>query len=237
MKGEHPSHRVRITRPYYLGTHEVTVADFQRFVTATGYKTTAEKVKLIRYQDGRHQELNWRQPIFDQQSTHPVTVVSWDDAIAFSQWLSREEGRTVRLPTEAEWEYACRAGTDTLFFWGDDPDAGEGYINAANETATPDGQAWMHKLNFKDGYAATTPVDDPTGPGMFTWFVFGSEDRVIRGGGWSNYARFSRSASRYGLPPDFKSYFLGFRVAFSSMDQSGQSSGPSMVAEPSAEAE
>jgi formylglycine-generating enzyme required for sulfatase activity len=116
--------------------------------------------------------LNWRKPGFDQQSTHPVTCVSWDDATAFCQWLSREDGRTYRLPTEAEWEYACRAGTDTLFFWGDDPDAGEGYLNAADETGTPDGRSWTHKFNFKDGYAATSPV------GRFKPNAFGLHDML-----------------------------------------------------------
>jgi len=194
--------------------------------------------------------LNWQKPGFDQQDTHPVTCVSWDDATAFCQWLSREDGRTYRLPTEAEWEYACRAGTDTFFFWGDDPDDGEGYLNGADETGTPDGRSWTYKFSFKDGYAATSPlgrfkpnafglydvlgnvnewcsdwwgsgyygespVDDPTGP------TAGS-GRVFRGGGWVSDAGYCRSAYRLGAAPEYRDYYLGFRVASSSVDASGK---------------
>jgi len=247
---EHPHHPVRITRPYYLGTHEVSVADFERFVTATGHKTTAEKEgKSWGYKDGKWQEvdgLNWRKPGFDQQSTHPVTSVSWEDAVAFCQWLSREDGRTYRLPTEAEWEYGCRAGTDTLFFWGDDPDAGTGYLNAADETGTPDGRSWTYKFNFKDGYAATSPVGrfKPNAFGLHDmqgnvrewcsdWYggytstpvddptgPTAGSDRVLRGGSWSLGARVCRSAFRCGFTPAYRISFLGFRVAFSPVDAS-----------------
>jgi formylglycine-generating enzyme required for sulfatase activity len=249
---EHPPHKVRITRPYYLGTHEVSVADFERFVTATGYKTTAEKEGNSQgYQDGEWKAvegLNWRRPGFAQQSTHPVTCVSWDDAVAFCQWLSQKEGRTYRLPTEAEWECACRAGTDTLSFWGDDPDAGEGYLNAGDETGTPSGGAWMHKFGFRDRYVTTSPV------GRFKPNAFGLHDmlgnvaewcsdcyggyastavadptgptmapyRVVRGGGWSNCAGLCRSAYRNGSEPANRGDRFGFRVTFSPTAATGK---------------
>jgi formylglycine-generating enzyme required for sulfatase activity len=251
---EHPQHLVRLTRPFYLGTHEVTVADFRRFVTATGHKTTAEKEGTARgWKDRKWSDikgLSWKTPGFDQQETHPVTCVSWDDAVAFCHWLSREEGRTYRLPTEAEWEYACRAGTDTLFFWGDDPDDGQGYLNGADETGTPEGRAWSYKFNFKDGYATTSPVGrfKPNAFGLCDmlgnvwewcsdWWGSGYSGespvddppgaaaglgRVSRGGSWGNGARYCRSAGRSGGTPGDRSSSLGFRVASSSVDASSQ---------------
>jgi len=252
---EHPHHTIRLTRPFYLGTHEVTVADFRRFVTATGHKTTAEKGGTAwgLKPGGDYQEidgLNWQKPGFDQEDTHPVTCVSWDDAVAFCHWLSREEGRTYRLPTEAEWEYACRAGTDTLFFWGDDPDDGQGYLNGADETGTPDGRAWRYKFNFKDGYAATSPVGrfKPNAFGLCDmlgnvwewcsdWWGSGysgespvddppgaaaGSSRVDRGGGWDNGARSCRSAGRGDAAPGRRDSLLGFRVASSSVDASSK---------------
>jgi len=251
---EHPHHTVRLTRPFYLGMHEVTVGDFRRFVTATGHKTTAEREGKARgYKDRKREEidgLDWQKPGFYQQDTHPVTCVSWDDAMAFCQWLSREDGRTYRLPTEAEWEYACRAGTDTIFFWGDEPDNGEGYLNGADETGKPDGCNWTHKFNFKDGYWATSPAgrfkpnafglydvlgnvwewcSDWSGSGYYGESpvddppgpVAGSR-RMNRGGGWNDDARRCRPAFRGGREPAYRSNNQGFRVASSSVDASSK---------------
>jgi eukaryotic-like serine/threonine-protein kinase len=247
-EAEQPPHRVRLTRAFFLGTHEVTVADFRRFVTATGHQTRAEKEgKAWGYKKdltwshvpGR----NWRNPGFDQQDTHPVTCVTWDDAMAFCQWLSREDRRAYGLPTEAEWEYACRAGTHTVFFWGDDPDSSEGYLNGADETGTPDERSWPYKFHFMDGYAATSPVGrfKPNAFGLYDmlgnvwewcadWYGSGyyhdspmedptgpaaGSNRVGRGGGWSYGAWFCRSACRGRALPGSPDNHLGFRVACS----------------------
>jgi formylglycine-generating enzyme len=249
---EHPPHKVRITHPYYLGAQEVRVSDFERFVRATGYKTTAEIDGYVwedRFGEMKQVEgLNWRNPGFEQQSTHPVIFVSWDDAVAFCEWLSHVEGRTYRLPTEAEWEYACRAGTDTLYFWGDNPDRGEGYLNAADETVRPDGSAWTYKFSFKDGYATTSPVGrfQPNAFVLYDmlgnvwewcsdWFGGYSSmtvddplgpstgrTRVKRGGGWGNRPVSSRSAGRSGSAPSQGSKNVGFRVVFSPTAATGK---------------
>jgi formylglycine-generating enzyme required for sulfatase activity len=124
---EKPQHRVRITEPFYLGIHPVTVGQYRRFVDATGYRTEAEKdgKGCWGWDTGASKEVQnpkftWRSPGFDQTDDHPVVNVSWNDAKAFCDWLSQQEGQTYGLPTEAQWEYACRAGTTTRFSFGDD---------------------------------------------------------------------------------------------------------------------
>ena len=127
---ETPRHAVRLTRSFYIGTTEVTVAQFRRFVEATGYKTSAEasgegatgfsmrRTRLRPFE--RKPDFTWRAPGFEQGDDHPVACVSWEDARAFCEWLSDREGKRYDLPTEAEWEYACRAGSETWFSFGDE---------------------------------------------------------------------------------------------------------------------
>jgi formylglycine-generating enzyme required for sulfatase activity len=129
---EKPQHRVRITQPFYLGDFPVTRGQFQRFVNASGYQTEAERdekagwdwaAESEQWHDYPMSEVNWRSPGFHQTDDLPVVHVSWNDASAFCDWLSQQEGQIYRLPTEAEWEYACRAGTTTRFSFGDDENA------------------------------------------------------------------------------------------------------------------
>jgi len=124
---EKPAHKVTISKPFYLGRCEVTVEQFRRFVEATGYTTDAEKGTGFRGAFGwdratmdfkMNEEFSWQNTGFAQADSHPVVNVSWNDAMEFCNWLSRQEGKTFRLPTEAEWEYACRAGTTTRYFHG-----------------------------------------------------------------------------------------------------------------------
>ena len=126
--GQHRSdekqHRVRITRPFYLGVYDVTLGDFLAFSHASGYKTEAEADGKGGWgvgstgndQKPEYTFANWGNT---QTINHPVVNVSWNDAVAFCRWLSKQEGKNYRLPTEAEWEYACRAGTTTAFTYGD----------------------------------------------------------------------------------------------------------------------
>ena len=131
---ERPLHPVRLTKPFYLATTEVTVAQFRQFVEATGHKTSSERSgagiigfdphepeedRRAKFGFRQKPEFTWTSPGFQQADDHPVTGVSWEDTQAFCRWLSEKEGATYRLPTEAEWEYACRAGTNTYFSWGD----------------------------------------------------------------------------------------------------------------------
>ncbi len=129
-----PIHPVILTKPFYLATTEVSVDQFRRFVTATGYKTDAERsdtgmVAWDPVNDPRNDEVkssfrcgtefDWQRPGIPQQGSHPVVGVSYHDAKAYCRWLSLEQGHSYRLPTEAEWECACRAGTSTHFSFGD----------------------------------------------------------------------------------------------------------------------
>ena len=143
FKHEHPQHRVRITRPFYLGTYHVTRGQFRQFVADTGYKTDAEKGEKPgafgwdpdKKEFGFNEKYSWRNAGFEQTDEHPVVNVSWNDAVAFCKWLSRKEGKTYRLPTEAEWEYACRAGTTTRYYSGDDPETLAKVGNVADAAA------------------------------------------------------------------------------------------------------
>lgn len=117
LKWERPQHRVRLTRAFRLSKFETTVGQFQQFVEATGYVTEAERNGSGSHRvapqgvDERRPEFTWRTPGFEQNDTHPVVQVTWNDAQAFCEWLSKKERRRYRLPTEAEWEYSCRAGS------------------------------------------------------------------------------------------------------------------------------
>ena len=132
---EKPAHWTWITKPFYLATSEVTVAQFRAFVEDTDYVTTAERTKAgivgwsptpadkplyQSYDFEKKPEFTWRNPGFEQQDDHPVVGVSWQDAQSYCKWLSKMESATYRLPTEAEWELAAKGGTQTWFSWGDE---------------------------------------------------------------------------------------------------------------------
>ena len=137
LRDQAPVHRVRITRDFFLGQTEVTVGQFKAFLAQSGYvpESVADgtggygynsnyvpsKGALGEYFEGRYVRYSWSHPGFAQTDEHPVVNATWNDAQALAQWLSRTEKRVYRLPTEAEWEYAARAGTRTRYQHGDDP--------------------------------------------------------------------------------------------------------------------
>ena len=183
---EQPQHRVRISKPFYLGVYEVTKGQFAQFVLATGYQTDAEKDgqggwgwnETKERFEGRLPQYNWHNAGFTQPDDHPVGNISWNDAVAFCKWISEKEGKDYRLPTEAEWEYACRAGTSTLYSNGDDPERLVEVANVADATAKP---PWKHELDHSyltanDGFVFSSPV------GSFKPNPFGLYD--MHGGVW-----------------------------------------------------
>lgn len=179
---EQPAHRVAITRPFLLGQHEVTVAQFRTFVRAIGYRTTAESSGqgIVGWNLSADRNSNnivrpmrqlpkftWRNPGFQQSDRHPVVGVSWEDAQAFCQWLSRKESATYRLPTEAEWEYASQAGKELIFSWGNNH-RNQIYRHANVADSTYDekhpgrGFAQWYVSGPGDGAAHTAPVGSYT---------------------------------------------------------------------------
>jgi sulfatase modifying factor 1 len=165
-EGEGPGHFVDITEGFWLGQTEVTRGQFQRFVAETGYRTLAEREKVGGGVDEKGwrwiEGLYWDKPGIPQTDAHPVVQVAWEDAAAFCKWLTTKERRRYDLPTEAQWEYACRAGTETAYSWGDDPAEGRFYANMLDDAA----DRWLKPLTggvddrcpYDDGYAATAPV-------------------------------------------------------------------------------
>jgi formylglycine-generating enzyme required for sulfatase activity/serine/threonine protein kinase len=161
---EKPQRNVRVS-PFYLGTHEVTRGQFRRFVSDAGYRTDAE-----RYSPGgmgwnanekrfeAKPEFTWQNPGFKQDDDHPVVIVSWNDAQAFVQWLTARDQKTYRLPSEAEWEYACRAGSTTRYSFGDNPEGLKDAGNIADGTAREAFANWDWGIVGRDGYLHTAPV-------------------------------------------------------------------------------
>jgi formylglycine-generating enzyme required for sulfatase activity len=164
---EQPVHDVSVDR-FAMGKFEVTVGEFRKFVNDANYKTDAEKEgKCWTYDNGwkNVKGANWRNTKFSQNDNHPVVCVSWNDATAYTKWLSNQTGKTYRLPTEAEWEYAARAGTKKSRYWGNesrywdnDPDQACYYANVHDNTSKEKNRfSWTyHKCT--DGYAQTAPV-------------------------------------------------------------------------------
>ena len=254
MHATAPRHAVTLTRDYYVCRYPVRRGDFAKFVEATGYRTTAEITGNARGfgRDGQWSDvvgLSWRNPGFSQTDDHPVVCVSWCDAIEYIEWLNAEHqdvlpaGFQYALPTEAEWEYACRAGSTTEFFWGtNDPQDGQGYLNAADETGAPNGKPWKYFFPFRSGYKATSPVFSfkPNKWGLYDmlgnvweWCADGyapypkspvvdpignltGSSRIIRGGSWCYGPEACRSAARSWCDRSSRMSRLGFRLVLKS---------------------
>ena len=163
MYNESPRHVVEISRPFYLAAHETTVAQFRRFVNSTGYQTTAEVDEEggFGWREGKwvqSPDFNWKNIGFEQSDDHPVGNVSWEDANEYCKWLSSEEKATFRLPTEAEWEYACRAGSTTWFHNGDRDEGLKLIANIADQSLSEISESVEWGRSWNDGYPFTAPV-------------------------------------------------------------------------------
>jgi sulfatase modifying factor 1 len=177
---ERPRHRVRMTQPFYLATREVTVGQFQKFVEATGHVTDGETDPLGGWGYDSTQgdmvqgrQYNWRSLGWPQNEVHPVLNITWRDANRFCQWLSEEEEAKYRLPTEAEWEYACRAGTSTRFFTGNDPLSLSGYANVLDEAMA------AYDQRVSNSYGPALPINDGR--------VFTSRVSIYQPNAWGLY--------------------------------------------------
>ncbi len=217
-KVERPQHRVVITKPFFMGATEVSVGQFKKFAAMTGYRTEAEKLAK-----GATSE-TYLAPGYPVTDDSPAAVITWNDAIAYCRWLSELEQATYRLPTEAEWEYACRAGTTTQYSFGDDHQelVKYGWFNQNSEgraqavgiqLPNPFGLHDMHgnlwewcQDYYDENWYEKSETNDPTGPAV------GSQ-HVIRGGYWPSSASNCRCAHRGRTIPSNRSNHFGFRVA------------------------
>jgi len=118
---ELPAHRVRITKPFYMGSAEVTVGQFRQFAKASGYKTEAERGWAYG-QPANRKLRTWHATFYKQADDHPVWQLCLRDCREFCEWRGEKEGREYHVPTEAQWEYTCRAGTDTPWHFAKDND-------------------------------------------------------------------------------------------------------------------
>lgn len=237
-------HEVELSKPFYMGIHEVTVGQFRKFVEEDNYKTEAEMdtrgglgIDQSTGQFIQSNKYSWRSPGFEQGEHHPVVNVSWNDAIAFCRWLSRVEGREYRLPTEAEWEYSCRAGSTSEFSFGGDAEQIVDFDNVADATLKRQFPK-SPTVRARDGIMFTSRVGgfraNPFGlydmhGNVSEWCAdwYGEyssgkvrdpvgplkgESRVVRGGGWNYFFTFCRSAFRDGHAPESARNSTGFRV-------------------------
>ena len=156
-----PYHEVEFAAPFGLSRNTVTRGEFARFVEATGYQTEGEGGQGCRtWAHGWERDVNrtWRNPGFAQTDSHPAVCVSWNDAVAYTQWLANETGRAYRLPSDAEWEYAARAGSSAILGYEDDQSELCTTGNIADRTAQRRYAGWSIVADCYDNYVHTAPV-------------------------------------------------------------------------------
>ena len=223
--------KVTLSRDFYLGKTPVTVGQFRRFVLATNYKTEAESgpsggYGVVGGELVQQPQFNWQNPGYVQTDEHPVTIVTFADATAFLKWLSDKSGRTMVLPTEAQWEYACRAGSISPFYNGDD-DAAMDAIGWSQKNAPSSPMPvkqkqpnafglydmsgnvyeWCQDIyNLYPPESVSDPLQVQGQPGE-------KVRNVLRGGSWMRLPKRCRSAARYRATPGTRNAENGFRVA------------------------
>jgi len=229
-----PVRLVSVAQAFAIGRYEVTRGEFGAFVAATGHVTTAERGAGCKLHDPRDQDApktdaSWRNPGLVQAERHPVVCVSWDDARAYAGWLSQQTGHRYRLPTEAEWEYAARAGTVTTYWWGnelrdDRANCGDCAGATAGAGTSPVGSFLPNPFGLSDtaGNAAEwiadcwhdnfegAPLD-----ASVAWVPAnraGCDERVTRGGTWYGVGTWTRSDGRWHRPATGASDSQGFRL-------------------------
>jgi formylglycine-generating enzyme required for sulfatase activity len=221
---EGPQHRITIPNALAIGKFPITRGEFAAFVRETDYRAEGGCAVWTGSGWRLQPDRSWRSPRFEQDDRHPVVCLNWHDAKAFAAWLSKKVGKTYRLLTEAEREYATRANTATRYSFGND-------------------EAWLSEYAWYDANAggATHPVGEkkPNAFGLFdmhgnawawcediwhssyqgapddgsAWLTNDTPYRVVRGGSWYRPANGLRSAFRIWLRPDDRYNDTGFRVA------------------------
>ncbi len=231
---ERPIHAVTVSG-FSIGKYEVTHREFKAFIQATKYMTDAELSDSARAARGlappQVKTGTWNYsstglPVADVDSLLPVGNVSWNDAVAYCEWLAKETGLPYRLPTEAEWEYAARGGKSgkgSIYAGGNEVgEVGWHLFNSRNKPRKT-GQKKPNELGLLDmsgnarewcsdrydeGWYARSPEKDPKGPAT-------GEKRVLRGGSWGSFEPYLRVSARDSALPSFSALNTGFRVALS----------------------
>lgn len=245
-KRELPRHKVCVDG-FWMGQKEVTRGQFRKFIQASGYRTDADKKgSAYIFVSGKGWQLekgyNWEKTGYDQTDVHPVVNVSWNDARLMIEWMNRQSGQSFELPSEVQWEYAARAGTQTMWFWGDDEKQACQYANAADK-----GSNWSIAFPCSDGYEFTAPTGhyQPNLFGLYdmlgnVWewcrdnfdsnayekhgmnnplITNNGSSRVVRGGGWDIIPAGVRAAFRHGDSADYRVADGGFRLCLPAVRQ------------------
>jgi formylglycine-generating enzyme required for sulfatase activity len=231
---EQPVHKVTLNS-FFLGKYEVTFSEFKAFVDSTGYLTDAEQPDSVNMKQGLpprgKNNGTWKMftnniPVTMSDSMRPVGNVSWNDAVAYCNWLSKETGKKFRLPTEAEWEYASKGGAKSKNFkfsggnilgevaWFTDNSEGRSHTigkKMANELdiydMTGNIAEWCYDW-YGDTYFKTSPEENPMGPER-------GSNRALRGGSWASTENRLRASYRNSDFPYASSLGFGFRLAIS----------------------
>lgn len=236
---EGPQRTVSLQSPIAVSKYEITVAEFEKFIRATGYDA-GDGCQV--YDDTWVQSagVNFAAPGYDQSGDHPATCIDWFAAKAYADWLSEETGAPYRLLSEAEWEYAARAGSELAYPFGEDANDGCEFVNGADKSASSDISSSI-ALNCSDGAAYTASVGSylPNRFGLYDmignvaewtedrWFesydgasassrartAGDNPNRVVRGGSWFAFGWDLRSASRDKFDGAARRNTIGFRVA------------------------
>ena len=223
---------------FSLGQYEVTVGEFRQFINATAYRTEAEKspAKGCRTYDGKANEWQWSKNYdwqtigFKQGENHPVACVSWNDAMAYIKWLKKETGKPYRLPTEAEWEYAARAGSKTPFSTGNQISSRQANFDGNYTFNGSKKGKYLGKTSAVGSYSAnknglydmhgnilewtcSAYVESYDGSELLCAKDSDSRSRVLRGGSWYSLPWILRSAFRFRLSATYRDNYVGFRIS------------------------
>jgi formylglycine-generating enzyme required for sulfatase activity len=237
---EGPQRTVAVRKLFAMSRFEVTRNQFAAFVRETGYQSAGCRLWSEVDQWRVEWTRDWRDPGFAQTDTHPVSCINWYDARAYADWLSKRSGRRYRLPSEAEWEYAARAGSEGARHWGEEADKGCAYANAADHSLKRNFASWTIAL-CDDGHVFTAPIGElqPNAFGLYDtlgslwewvedcwnesyenapdhqdpWLAGDCGFRVLRGGAWFTAPRLTRSASRFRDHRVHRFNFYGIRLA------------------------
>jgi formylglycine-generating enzyme required for sulfatase activity len=247
---EGPQHRVVFRKGFAIGRTEVTVGQFRQFVEKTGYRTDAEKVghsMIYDHQSGRltrRNKVDWEYDYEGRQAEDelPVVHVSWNDATAYVRWLARGTGKPYRLPTEAEFEFALRAGRSTRYWWGDGtPSRTVENLTGEKDMSRSRRQWETYFDNYGDRHWGPAPAGslEPNPFGLYdiggnvaewvmdcwhdsyarapvdgsAWVNPGCSQRVVRGAYWASSPDQARSAYRLSGAPTLRDARVGFRIA------------------------